>query len=71
MLKIVKINADRGYGNGMWEVLSFFSRPDEYKLKSLDTGVQMNLYNIHCYEDMETRKKTVSMREERASKVGR
>jgi hypothetical protein len=71
MLKVVKINKDRGYGNGLWEVLSTSSRPDEYRLKSLDTGKQMSLYIVHCFEDMETRRKSFSLQKERANKIGR
>lgn len=69
MLKIVKVNKDRGFFDGCYEVLS--ENTLEYQLKHIQTGKKITLYKCHCYHDRETIQTTCSLRRERAESIGR
>ena len=54
MNRIVKVNSNRGLTDEMFEVIS--STDQEYCLKGLTTGIEINLYKAHCYENFNTKK---------------
>ncbi len=56
--KYVKIHKSRGYGNGIYRVLSSLDK-DQYILKEETTNLGFKtfaIYKAHCYTDMETMK---------------
>ena len=74
MVKVVKIHKDRGYGDGMFEVLS--STDHEVKLQELMPGglvklPVISLYKVHIFEDIHTRRKGFELQRGRAEKIGR
>ena len=71
MVKIVKIYRDRGYGDGMFEVIKEIG--DEVLLQELYRSeiISTRLYKLHTYEDMDTRRKGFALQRERAAKIGR
>jgi hypothetical protein len=71
-MKIVKINKDRNFGNGIFKVIG--EDTNHYKLVQLEgqgTKEVITLYKFHCFEDMETKLKSASLQKETANKIGR
>lgn len=64
-MKYVKINKDRGYGNGIFKVIA--ETNNEYSLKSIDSGVQISIYKALCHTDSET----IRFQIEQAKKIGK
>ena len=56
-VKHVKIHADRGHGNGLWQVLSEIGvgYGSEYELESCETGEKIRIYQTHTYQDVKMR----------------
>lgn len=70
--RFVKIDPSRGYGEGVWEVLS--EQRDQYQLKAVSDGKRITIYKAHCYTDQDTIKATVSDRQAKlqaAMRIGR
>lgn len=69
MIKIVRINKDRGYPDRMYQVMRVDH--NQYVLKPLDSGEQFMLYIAHTYEDIETKKKGFELTRVRSEIIGR
>lgn len=50
-MKFVKINASRGYGDDVWEVIA--TNGDSYTLKNTRTAERKEMYKAHTYFDKE------------------
>lgn len=48
-MKFVKINASRGYGDDVWEVIA--TNGDSYTLKNTRTAEKKEMYKVHTYFD--------------------
>ena len=68
MLKLVKVNKDRMFPEGLWEVLS--ETRGEYQLQHLATGKKITISIVHTYRDYETAMALTKLRKERAAKIG-
>lgn len=72
MMKIVKINKDRGYGDGFFKVIGEDSV--HYRLVPLE-GPKLKeviqLFKCHCFENGETMRLGHKLQREAAAKIGR
>jgi len=63
MIQIVKIQLDRGYGNGLWQVAS--EDHEHYNLHPVVPDPKLpytlHLYKAHCYVDAECTKKRMEL----------
>jgi hypothetical protein len=70
MIQIVKVNRDRGYGDGLWEVLQS-KNSSEFNLQNLETKQKLTLFRVHRYTDGDTLRAQIRLQKERAAKIGR
>ncbi len=54
--RYVKILGNRGYGNGIYQVMCITDSGLEqsYSLRSVTSGDRVEIYKVHCYTDKET-----------------
>ncbi|MCK9234715.1 MAG: hypothetical protein M0R77_00205 [Gammaproteobacteria bacterium] len=69
-IRIVKIHASRGYGDGHWEVIEEVNS-STYKLRCVDTSEVIYIFKAHCFEDTGTRKLTLQKRREYTEGIGK
>lgn len=75
-MKFVKINASRGYGDDVWEVISQegFASDPTYNLKNIKTHEFKSIYKAHTYFDrdcLEANREYMKAKVESAKTIGK
>lgn len=66
----VRIRTDRGYGDGMWQVIKETGHGSgrEYTLRS-ETGEVVNIYTALTYQDAECHRKRIEEKRQEVNKL--